>query len=71
MGCPGDQALGCGKSDTPSDPIFSSLHFCHPRASHQTPVEKEPLDQPLVVHDGACGVSVAQLEEGVRALAGL
>lgn len=71
MGCLGDQALGRGRSDAPSDPIFSSLHFCHPRASHQAPVEKEPLDQPLVVDDGARGVSVAQWEEGAGAGAGL
>lgn len=42
----------------PTDPVFSSLHFYHPCASHQAPVEKEPLDKPLVGHDGACGVSI-------------
>lgn len=42
-----------------SCPTLSSLHFYHSRASHQAPVEKEPLDEPVVVDDGARGVSVA------------
>lgn len=47
-----------------SDPLFPSLHLCHPCASHQAPVEKEPPDQPLVGRDGARGVSVAGVEGG-------
>lgn len=54
---PGTRPWAMASLTTPAGPVFCSLHFHHPRASHQAAVEKEPPDKPLVVPDGACGVS--------------
>lgn len=57
-GPPGNRPQAVACLMLPSDPVFSSLHFHHSRASYQAPLEKEPPDEPLVVPDGARSVSV-------------
>lgn len=57
-GTPGSRPRAVACLILPSDPVFSSLHFYHSCAPYQAPLEKEPLDEPLVVRDSARGVSV-------------